>query len=144
MHPVVIILLILLSIYSIQMKRWMDQVERGIVSNFKFQVTRFLTVILLIIIMLYARWRFSYEAIAIMCFGMYAGLILISIVNTKTNVLSCRRMTSEYGQGMQYFYYFGTGAMTLMIHVPDSLPEVVILLGFIVSVFYPMFLQKPR
>ena len=144
MHPVVIILLILLLIYSIQIRRWMDQVERGIVSNFKFQVTLFLTIILLIIIMLYARWRFSYEVIAIMCFGMYAGLILISIVNIKTNGSERSQDDLRIWSGHTILLVFGTGTLTLMIHVPDSLSEVAILLGFIVSVFYSIFLREPR
>ena len=144
MHPVVIILLILLLIYGIQIRRWMDQVERGIVSNFKFQVTLFLNIILLIIIMLYALWRFSYEVIAIMCFGMFAGLILISIVDIKTDGSERSQDDLRIWSGHTTLLVFGTGALTLMIHVPDSLSEVAILLGFIVSVFYSMFLQKPR
>ena len=144
MHPVIIILLILLLIYNIEIKRWMDQVERGIVSNFNFQVTQFLTVILLIIVMLYARWRFSYEVIAIMCFGIYAGLILISIVNIKTKGSERSQDDLRIWLGHTILLVFGTGALTLMIHVPDSLLEVAILLGFIASVFYPMFLREPR
>ena len=144
MHPVVIILLILLLIYGIQIRRWMDQVERGIVSNFKFQVTLFLNIILLIIIMLYALWRFSYEVIAIMCFGMFAGLILISIVDIKTDGSERSQDDLRIWSGHTTLLVFGTGALTLMIHVPDSLSEVAILLGFIVSVFYSMFLREPR
>ena len=52
-------------------------------------------------------------------------------------------MISEYGQDT-VLLTFGIGALALMIHDPNSIREVVSLLGFVVVVFYSMFLRSPR
>ena len=79
-----------------------------------------------------------------MCYGMFAGLILIAIVNTKTNGSELSQDNLRIWSGHAVLLLFATGALTLMVHVPDSLAEVTPLLGVIGVVFYTMFLQKPR
>ncbi len=140
MHPVEIILLLLLLIWGILARRWMDQVERGIVSYFKYQVTLFLIVIMVLFIL----WLGSFEVITIMCYGILAALILISIVNTKTNASDRSQDDLRIWSGYAVLLMFGTGALTLIVYVPDSIGEILTLLGFISVVFYAMFLQKPR
>ena len=136
MHPEVIILLILIFLFMVQSKRWMDQVKRGIVSYFKYEVTLFLFIIMLLPL----QWLHSFEAITILCHGMLGGLILISIVNIKTNGSERSQDDLRIWSGYAVLLMFGTGALTLMIHVPDSINEVLILLGFTALVFYNMFL----
>ena len=140
MHSVEIILLILMLINLVLFKRWMDQVERGIVSFFKYEVTLFL----ILIMVLHMQWRSSFETVTMMCYGTLAALTLISIVNTKTNGSDISRDDLRIWSGHAVLLLFGTGALTLMIHVPDSIDEVVSLLGFISVVYYGMFLRKPR
>ena len=140
MHPVVIILLILTVAFSVQARRWLDQVERGIVSYFKYLVTIFL----LLIMILHLLWRYSFEPVTIMCYGMFGGLILIDIINIKTNGSEKSKDDLRIWSGHTTLLMFGTGALTLIIHAPNSIKDVTPLLGFVGMVFYYMFLRVPR
>lgn len=137
MHPIVIILLILVFIFLIQSRRWMDQVERGKVSFFKFQVILFLLAIMVLRLL----WLFPSEAITKMCYGMLAVFNLISIINTKTNSSEKSEDDLRIWSGGTILLMYGTGALTLMIHAPDSFDEIILLLGFASSLFYYMFLR---
>ena len=140
MHPVVIVLLILLLIQLVLIRRWMDQVERGIVSFFKYNVVLFLFSIMLLIL----QWRSGSSPIALMCYGVLAGTVFISIMNLKTNDSEKSRDDLRIWSGHTILLTFGTGALALMIHDSDSIGEVVSLLGFVAVVFYSMFLRSPR
>ena len=140
MHPVVIVLLILLLIQLVIVRHWMDQVERGIVSFFKYDIVLFLFSIMLII----SQWRFGTNPIAPMCYGVLAGIVFISIVNLKTNDSEKSRDDLRIWSGHIVLLTFGTGALALMIHDPNSIREVVPLLGFVAVVFYSMFFRSPR
>lgn len=140
MHPVVIVLLILLLIQLVLVRRWMDQVERGVVSFFKYNVVLFLFSIMLLI----SEWRFDPNPIALMCYGVLAGIVFISIMNLKTNDSEKSKDDLRIWSGHTVLLTFGTGALALMIHDPDSIRKVVSLLGFVAVVFYSMFLRSPR
>ena len=140
MHPVMGILLILLLIWVVLLRRWMDQVERGVVSSSKYEVVVFL----MLIIILPVLWRSSFELITKMCYGMLAGLHLIPIINRITNSSEKSQDDLRIWSGHTVLLMFGTGALTLMIYVPGSIREIILLHGFIGVVFYQMFLWTPR
>ena len=144
MHPVVIVLLILLLIQLVLIRRWMDQVERGIVSFFKYNVVLFLFSIMSVIMSLISHWRFGTSLIILMCYGVLAGIVFISIVNLKTNDSEKSRDDIRIWSGHIVLLTFGTGALALMINDPDSIREVLSLIGFVAVVFYSMFLRSPR
>ena len=137
MHSVSIILLILIFIFLTLSMSWMDQVKRGAVSFFKFQVICFLFAIMVLRLL----WLFPSEAITKMCYGMSAVFILISIINTKTNGSEKSQDDLRIWSGGTILLMYGTGALTLMIHAPGSLNEMILLLGFTSSLFYYMFLD---
>ena len=137
MHPVVIISLIFTFLFLVQSKRWLDQVKRGIVSSFKYEFTLFLFILMLLPL----QWLHSFEAITMMCYGMLGGLILISIVNMKTNGSDRSQDDLRIWSGNAALLVFGTGTLTLVIHVPDSISEVGLLLGFTALIFYNMFFR---
>ena len=140
MHPIVILLLLLIPINLVLIKRWMDQVEKGIVSFFKYNVV----LLLFSIILLISQWRFGSDPIALMCYGVLAGVVFISIVSLKTNDSAGSQDDLRIWSGHTVLLTFGTGVLALMIHVPNSVSEVASLLGFIAVVFYSMFLRSPR
>ena len=139
MHLVEIILLLLIFIWGIQAKHWLDKVKSGAISFYTYLVTVFLMLVMILAIL----WIYSFEAITIICYGMFTGLILISIINTKTKSSEISQEDLRIWSGYTTLLMFGTGALTLMIHVPDSLSEIILLLGFISSVFYYVFLYAP-
>ena len=140
MHPVEIILLIFAFIFLIQSKRLIDKVESGAVSFFKFQVIAFLLAIMVLRLL----WLFPSEVITKMCYGMSAVFILTSIINTKTNGSEKSQDDLRIWSGGTILLMYGTGALTLMIHAPGSLSEIILLLGFASSLFYYMFLRVSR
>lgn len=140
MHPIGMALLIFVLIQSVLVKHWMDQVERGIVSFFKYHVVLFLFSIM-VLFSLFVR---SGSIIGLICHGMLAGLVLISAINLKTGESQESREDIRIWTGGTTLLMFGTGALTLMIHDPNSIADITHLLGFVAVVFYSMFLRKPR
>lgn len=140
MHPVTIVLLILIPIQWILIRHWMSQVERGIVSFFKYHI-----VLLLFSIMVMFSSILRYKsAIMPICHGIFTGLVLISAINLKAGESQESREDIRIWIGGATLLMFGTGAFTLIIHVPDSIDDITYLLGFGAVVFYFMFLWKPR
>lgn len=140
MDPIIIVLLIFIPIQWILIKRWMDQVEKGIVSFFKYHI-----VLLLFSIMVMFSSLLRYKsAIMPICHGMFIGLVSISAINLKTGESEESREDIRIWTGGATLLMFGTGAFTLIIHVPDSIDDIAHLLGFVAVVFYYMFLREPR
>ena len=146
MPPLTIVLLIFVLINWVLVKRWMDQVERGVVSFFKYHVVLFLFLMLVLI----PPWLGpasrlgSAPEIKSICYGISAGLVLISAISVKTDESQKFREDLRIWTGGATLLMFGTGVLTLMIHVPNSTEDVTHLLGFVAVVFYSMFLREPR
>ena len=140
MPPLVIAQLIFLLILMVLVRHWMDQVERGIVSDKRYNVVLFLSSIML----LFLQWRSDSNPITLMSYGVLAGIVLISIMNPKTNDSEKYQDDLRIWSGHTVLLTFGTAAFALMIHEPDSIREVLLLLGFVALVFYSMFLRSPR
>ena len=118
----------------------MDQVERGIVSFFKYHVV----LLLCLIMVLFSSFVRSGSIIGRICYGMLAGLVLISAINLKTDESQESREDIRIWTGGTTLLVFGTGALTLMIHDPNSIVDITHLLGLVAVVFYSMFLRKPQ
>lgn len=140
MHPIEIVLLILILILLVLSRHWMSQVERGIVSFFKYYVV----LLLFLILATFSSYHISKSAIAPICYGMLTGMMLISAINLRTGGSQESQEDIRIWTGGATLLMFGTGAFALMIHVPDSINDIILLLGLVAVVFHAMFLWKPR
>ena len=140
MHPLVIVQLILLSILTVIVRHWLDKVERGIVSYKRYNRMLFLSSI----IALFLLWPLNPNPITLMCYGVIAGITFIFNISPQKNDSEKIRDDLRIWAGHTVLLTFGTGALALMIHDPDSIREVILLLGFVALVFYHMFLRSPK
>ena len=120
MHLIGMVLLIFTVIQWILVKRWMDQVERGIVSFFKYHVV----LLLFLLMALFSSVVRSGSIIKQICYGMLAGLVLISAIDLKTGGSQESREDIRIWTGGTALLMFGTGASTLMIHDPNSIVDI--------------------
>ena len=144
MHLLEIGLLIFILIFIVIVKHWIDKVERGIVSLKKYNVVLFNFSIAIVIYLLLSHLHFETNPIPLICYGVLTGLILVSIVDLKTNDSEECQEDLRIWSGYIVLLTFGTGALSLMIHDPDSIKEASYLVGLIAVIFYQMFVRPPR
>ena len=137
-------LLIFMLIQLVIVRHWLDKVYRGIVSQKKFNVVLFQLTIILVIDKLISHLRFGSNPIPLICYGVFAGFILIHIVNLKTNDSEECKEDFRILEGYIVLLTFGTGLLALVIHDPAPSKEGFFLVGLIAIIFYSMFVQSPR